>query len=392
MRKNRELPQKITQKQFYFHGKTMSDLQLSTGSELKYWLGFNLVDGLGPAKVQALMMRYKSAEVAWNAPEHELANLGFDRRSLKNFLASRQTIDLDRELKIAEQKGVSLIPFGGEAYSRRLQEIPAPPVLLYVWGEITPSDQQAVAIVGTRRLTSYGRQMSRELAQGLARSGITVVSGLARGIDTEAHHAALDAGGRTIAVLGSGLDFIYPPENRDLVDRILSSGQGAVLSEYPLDTKPQGKNFPARNRIISGLSLGTIVVEGAIKSGAMITAKYAVEQDREVFAVPGFVNSPASAGPNRLIQQGAKLITCVEDVLEEIQVEQAVHQQAFQMALPESAEEAALLPVLSREPQHVDVLALQSKLPSRQVSSTLTLLELKGMVQHVGGMKYVIAK
>lgn len=370
----------------------MSDLQLGTQSELKYWLGFNLVDGLGPAKVQALMMRYDSAEEAWHAPEHELLALGFDRRSLKNFLSSRQTLNLDHELEIAEQKGVTLIPFGDSRYSRRLQEIPAPPVLLYVWGEITPADHQAVAIVGTRRLTSYGRQMSRELAQGLAQSGITVVSGLARGIDTEAHHAALDAGGRTIAVLGSGLDYIYPPENRDLVDRILSSGRGAIVSEYPLATKPQGKNFPARNRIISGLSIGTIVVEGAIKSGAMITAKYAVEQDREVFAIPGFVNSPASAGPNWLIQQGAKLITCVADVLEEVQVDQVIHQQAFQMALPESAEEAALLPVLNREPQHVDELAIQSKLPSRQVSSTLTLLELKGMVQHVGGMKYVLSR
>jgi DNA processing protein len=257
---------------------------------------------------------------------------------------------------------------------------------------LTDSDRQALAIVGTRRLTSYGRQMARELAQGLSRTGITVVSGLARGIDTEAHHAALDAGGRTIAVLGSGLDFIYPPENRDLVDRILTSGQGAIISEYPLATKPQGKNFPARNRIISGLSLGSIVVEGAIKSGAMITARYAVEQNREVFAVPGFVNSPASAGPNRLIQEGAKLITCVEDVLEEIQVEQVIHQQAFQMALPASAEEAALLAVLSGEPRHIDELAQLSSLPSRQVSSTLTLLELKGMVQHVGGMKYVIAR
>ncbi|MFK7804388.1 MAG: DNA-processing protein DprA [Anaerolineae bacterium] len=370
----------------------MSDLLKAHDPHLKYWLGFNLVDGLGPSKVQALLERFGDPKSAWHAPEFDLVRLGFDSRSLKNFLKSRQTIQLESELSRIIDKGVALLPFGSDEYPRYLKEIPAPPVVLYVWGNLLPTDQQALAIVGTRRLTSYGRQMARELAQGLARSGITVVSGLARGIDTEAHHAALDAGGRTIAILGSGLDFIYPPENRDLVDRILTSGQGAVISEYPLATKPQGKNFPPRNRIISGLSLGTIVVEGAIKSGALITARYAVEQNREVFAVPGFVNSPASAGPNRLIQEGAKLITCVEDVLEEIQVEQVIHQQAFQMALPESAEEAALLPVLSNEPQHIDGLAKLSGLPSSQVSSTLTLLELKGMVQHVGGMKYVIAR
>lgn len=370
----------------------MSDLLNSTSPHLKYWLGFNLVDGLGPAKVQALLERFGNPEAAWHAAELDLARLGLDSRSLKNFLKSRSSLNLDAELAKVNAKGVKLIPFGSDTYPHCLKEIPAPPVVLYVWGDLHDADRQALAIVGTRRLTAYGRQMARELAQGLARSGITVISGLARGIDTEAHHAALDAGGRTLAVLGSGLDFIYPPENRDLVDRILASGQGAIISEYPLATKPQGKNFPPRNRIISGLSLGTIVVEGAIKSGALITARYAVEQNREVFAVPGFVNSPASAGPNRLIQQGAKLITCVEDVLEEIQVEQVIHQQAFQMALPESAEEAALLPVLSGEPKHIDELAKLSGLPSSQVSSTLTLLELKGMVQHVGGMKYVLAR
>ncbi|MFT5193362.1 MAG: DNA processing protein [Cellvibrionaceae bacterium] len=370
----------------------MSDLLKTEDSHLKYWLGFNLVDGLGPSKVQALLERFGNAEAAWHAPELDLARMGFDSRSLKNFLGSRQVINLEEELAKVMNKGISLLPFGSDDYPRYLKEIPAPPVVLYVWGTLLPADHQALAIVGTRRLTSYGRQMTRELAQGLSRSGITVVSGLARGIDTEAHYATLDAGGRTIAILGSGLDYIYPPENRDLVDRILSSGQGAVISEYPLSTKPQGKNFPARNRIISGLSLGTIVVEGALKSGAMITARYAVEQNREVFAVPGFVNSPASAGPNRLIQEGAKLITCVEDVLEEIQVEQVIHQQAIQMALPESAEEAALFPVLNSEPQHIDDLAKLSELPASQVSSTLTLLELKGIVQHVGGMKYVLAR
>ncbi len=197
----------------------------------------------------------------------------------------------------------------------------------------------------------------------------------------------LDAGGRTIAVLGSGLDHVYPPENRALAKQIAESGRGAVMSEYELGTKPQAKNFPPRNRIISGLSLGTIVVEGDMTSGAMITAKFALEQNREVFAVPGYVTSPASSGPNWLIQQGAKLITNVQDVLDELKLGEPAEKAAVQMALPTSPEEAELMPFLTREPQHVDDIARTADLPSAYVSSTLMMLELKGLVQHVGGMK-----
>lgn len=354
----------------------------------KYWLGFNIVAGIGTAKLQALLDAFGTAEAAWNASPLELERLGLDRRARENLLHARQTVDLEAKLTHVRRAGITLLHWNTADYPRYLREVPMPPPVLYMHGRLTEQDQFAVAIVGTRKLTSYGKQMARELAVGLAQKGITVVSGLAKGVDAVAHQAVLDAGGRTIAVLGSGLDHVYPPENRTLAKQIAESGQGAVISEYELGTKPQAKNFPPRNRIISGLSLGTIVVEGDMTSGAMITAKFALEQNREVFAVPGYVTSPASSGPNWLIQQGAKLITNVQDVLDELKLGEPAEKAAVQMALPTSPEEAELMPFLTREPQHVDDIARTADLPSAYVSSTLMMLELKGLVQHVGGMKY----
>jgi DNA processing protein len=248
-----------------------------------------------------------------------------------------------------------------------------------------------VAVVGTRRLTAYGRQVTRDIVSGLVRNGVTIISGLARGIDAVAHQAALDAGGRTIAVLCSGLDFIYPAENRSLVKEIIS-GRGAVISEYGLGVQPEAKNFPPRNRVISGLSLGVIVVEAGKRSGALITANFALEQGRDVFAVPGNINSVASKGPNRLIQDGAKLVTCADDVLDELNLQMVVEQTAVQLLLPETAEEAALLAHLNYNPIHVDELGRATGFPTNLVSSTLTMMELKGMVQQTGGMSYILSR
>jgi DNA processing protein len=214
---------------------------------------------------------------------------------------------------------------------------------------------------------------------------------LARGIDAVAHKTAVDMGGRTIAVLGSGLDAIYPAEHRLLAQNI-ANGYGALISEYGLGVQPEAKNFPPRNRIISGLSLGILVVEAGERSGALITTNFAAEQNRDVFAVPGNINSPASKGPNQLIQQGARLVTCVEDILEELNVHMVAEHTAVQMALPESAEEIALYAHLSAQPIHIDDLSRASGLPTGMVSSTLTIMELKGMVQQVGGMNYILCR
>ncbi|MCA9991553.1 MAG: DNA-protecting protein DprA [Ardenticatenaceae bacterium] len=358
-------------------------------SDLKYWLGFNLVKGIGPAKLQALLDYYGHIGAAWRAQESQLRLLGFDRRTILAFQETRQTVDLDAYQQQVEKAGLTVLTWDSEGYPAGLRQVPAAPPLLYVAGTLTEADRWAVAVVGTRRLTTYGRQITRELVTGLVHSGVTVVSGLARGIDIIAHKTALEMGGRTIAVLGSGLDAIYPPEHRTIAAQIVQNGQGALVSEYALGVQPDARNFPPRNRIISGLTLGTVVVEAGEPSGALITANFALEQNREVFAVPGNINSPASRGPNRLIQQGAKLVTRVEDILEELNLTLVTEQVAVQLALPESAEEAALLATLTAQPTHIDDLSRETGLPAALVSSTLTLMELKGIVQQVGGMNYV---
>jgi DNA processing protein len=361
-------------------------------SDLKYWLGFNLVKGIGPAKVQAMLDYFGNLDLAWQAPEAELERVGIDRRAREALLEARASVDLDQVEARVEEAGFRILTWEMEGYPRYLREIPAAPPVLYLAGELQVGDEWAVAVVGTRRLTAYGRQVTRELVAGLARNNVTVISGLARGIDGIAHKVALEMGGRTIAVLGSGLNCIYPPEHRKLAQRIVKERRGAIVSEYALDTRPEARNFPPRNRIISGLALGTIVIEAGERSGALITADFALEQNREVFAVPGNITSRASHGTNRLIQQGAKLVSSVTDVLEELNLTMVPQQVAVQMVLPESAEEAALLQHLSPQPIHVDELSRASGLPSAEVSSTLTLMELKGMVQQVGGMRYVLSR
>lgn len=358
-------------------------------AELKYWLGFNLVKGIGPAKLQALRDYYGTLDAAWQATPLQLEKIGFDQRAIKNFLEARVALNLDAEMARVEKRGLRLITWDTPEYPAYLREVPNAPPLLYMWGGLEEGDRLAVAVVGTRRLTAYGRQVTRDLVAGLVLNGVTIVSGLALGIDAVAHKTALELNGRTIAVLGSGLDSIYPPENRQLAQQI-AQGNGAVLSEYGLGAQPDAKNFPPRNRVISGLSLGVIVVEAGERSGALITANFALEQGREVFAVPGNISSPSSKGTNRLIQQGAKLVGSVDDVLDELNLKLVIEQTAVQLALPETAEEAALIAHLSGQPVHVDELCRATGLPTSLVSSTLTMMELKGMIRQVGGMNYTL--
>jgi DNA processing protein len=263
-----------------------------------------------------------------------------------------------------------------------------------VRGTLAPADEWALAIVGTRRASPYGKQMTEKLAGELARQAITVVSGLARGIDTVAHQAALAAGGRTIAVLGCGPDLVYPPENAKLAARIVENG--AVITEFPPGTQPEAGNFPARNRLISGLSLGVLVTEAPETSGALITTRFAAEQGRDIFAVPGNVTSRSSVGANRLIQDGAQMVLEVGDILSELNLHLAPQQLELlelREALPENASEARLLALLDAgdEPAHIDDLCRASGLPVAEVSGTLVMLELKGLVRLVGPMTYVKA-
>jgi len=357
---------------------------------LQYWVGFSRVPGIGPVRLRALLDHFGDVRQAWDASTATLHALGFDRRTIESFVTQRRKLDLAAELDRVVQQGVVVLTWDSPDYPSLLMNIPDPPPVLYVKGELLPHDEWALAVVGTRRATVYGREATRTLVSGLAPVGITIVSGLARGIDTHAHQIALDAGGRTVAVLGSGVDIIYPAQNRKLAQRIVDNG--ALVSEYPLGTKPEGGNFPRRNRIISGLSLGVLVIEGSERSGAIITADYAAEQGREIFAVPGNILNRNSDGPNRLIQQGAKLVTTVGDVLEELNLTMVAEQVEAREIIPDNEAEAVLLNHLSSDPVHVDELGRVAGLPINEVASTLTLMELKGKVRQVGGMHYVIAR
>jgi DNA processing protein len=363
-------------------------------TDRRYWIGFNRVRGIGPAKVRALLDHFGDLAAAWRAPQAALSQAGLDRRAIESLEAVRAAIDLERALAELEQNGIQTLCWEDEDYPRRLREIDHPPPLLYLRGALTESDDWAVAIVGTRRATAYGKDATHELASVLASAGVTIVSGFARGIDAAAHVAALEAGGRTIAVLGSGLDKLYPPEHAALAERVRA--HGAVVTDYAPGTPPEASNFPPRNRIISGLSLGVIVVEAGEGSGALITTQFAVEQGREVFAVPGNIFNRGSRGPNTLIQQGAKVVLTAEDVLEELNLKMAAqHAQArAQLSLFAGADETErlLLAHLSAEPLHADELSVLAGMPIALVSSALAMMELKGMARQAGGMKYVLAR
>jgi len=353
----------------------------------QYWVGFNLVKGIGAVRFRALLDFFGDAGMAWQAPTEALREAGLSQKLIENLCRLRTQVSLDQVWERIHSLGVDVLTWDDPGYPRRLKDIDQPPPVIYLRGQLKPEDEWAVAIVGTRRITAYGRQVTEEIASALAHSGVTVVSGLALGVDTVAHTAALKAGGRTLAVLGSGVDHIYPPANQRLAEQI--SQQGAVISDYPLGTQPEGINFPPRNRIISGLSMTVVVTEAGANSGALITASFAAEQGRDVFAVPGNIFAPQCQGANHLIQEGARPLLNPRAVLETRNLTLVTEQRAARSALPSDPTEAQLYQILSLEPIHVDDLRAQAGLPIDKVSATLALMELKGMVRQVGGMNYV---
>ena len=385
-------------------------------NELKYWVAFHRISGLGPARFAKLESYFGNLEDAWNSSPSQLSAAGLDARTTAEVQSDRPRIDPDGELEALDGAGVRAIHLRSEEYPHRLREIFDPPSVIYVKGNLAPEDERGVAVVGTRRASPYGREMARRLAGDLAASGVSVFSGLARGVDGIAHQAALDAGGRTVAVVGGGLDSIYPPEHAALASRICD--QGAMISEYPLGKLPQAQHFPRRNRVISGLSLGVLVVEAGMKSGAMLTVRWALDQDREVFAVPGPVISENSAGTNWLIQQGAKLVVDHNDVLDELNIAGIGHQLELdraqsQAAVPaangshETADGAVCAAGISANNEithnrilgalcdlggqaHVDDLIRTVGLPPADVMAGLTVLELEQKVRQSGGMQFVV--
>lgn len=357
-------------------------------SENAYWLAFSRVSGIGPKRILNLLAGFGSLEAAWKASEGQLRQAGLDDSALTSLLHARTRLDLSSEVMKVKKSGARFLTLVDPAYPPLLKPLPDAPPVLYVLGELAPEDQRALAVVGTRKPTQYGLIAAHDLAREMAARGVTIISGLAHGIDTVAHNGALNGGGRTIAVLGCGIDRVYPPDNADLAHKIARNG--ALISEFPVGTPPDGRNFPRRNRVISGLALGVLVVEAPEGSGALITATVAAEQGRDVFAVPANIYNKTGAGCNRLIQDGAKLVMGHQDILDELQVaythlETAATTERIQ---PANAEEAALLRVMGADPLHIDDIARAAGLPIAVVSSTLTILELKGLAQMVGHMQY----
>lgn len=363
----------------------------SDAAERACWIALLRVPGLGPVKFGRLIEGLGTAVATWEAGRDALRAAGLDAKTADALLEFRRGHDPLRAYGQVVLQGITVLTLADAAYPPLLKEIYAPPPVLFLRGELAPDDRLCLAVVGTRGVTAYGRLITERFVSALVEHGVTIVSGLARGIDAVAHRTTLEAGGRTIAVLGSGVDVIYPSEHRGLAESIAVNG--ALVSDYAPGTKPERDNFPARNRLIAGLTRGTLIVEAGEVSGALITARMALEQNREVFAVPGNVTSAASAGVNALIRRGeAKLVARVEDILEELHPDLVAEQLSLSDLLPENELEGAILRALSAEPLHVDDLSRATSLPIATVSSTLTMLEMKGVVKSAGGMVYARAR
>jgi len=381
------------------------------------WLALKGIPGVGPVLFQRLLARFGQPAAVFQARREELLSVkGVNPDLARDLLAFRDWDRVEAQLAALAAAGVEVLLQNDPRFPARLKQIPYPPPLLFVKGTILPQDDLALALVGTRSASYYGLKTCRRLAGALAARGISVVSGLARGIDTAAHQGALENSGRTLAVLGCGLDVVYPPENQQLYEQI--PAQGALISEFPLGAPPEAKNFPIRNRIISGLALGVLVVEAGLKSGTSITVRYALDQGREVFAVPGPIDSPTSIGPHRLIQEGAKLVQDIDDIFQELPGLKKGQRRLFGVpggvretpateaapapeaaaavgtsaATPPSAPipEDPLLALLGSDPLSLEEIVRATRLAAAEVLSRLTILELEGLIRELPGKRYVL--
>ena len=362
--------------------------------KIEHWLALNMIPGVGASRCQKLLKHFGAPEAILEADLNELQHVsGIGEYTARQIVSFRDKLDIEREISRIEKQKASIITFSDGNYPSNLKSIFDPPIVLYVRGKLLPEDIIAIAMVGTRRPTTYGKMVAEKLSKELAERDVSIVSGLARGIDTCAHRGALSGGGRTIAVLGCGIDICYPPENRALFDEI--GKRGAVISEFPMGTRPEKMNFPLRNRIISGLSLGAVIVEAGSRSGALITAECALEQGREVFAVPGNIFNLGTKGTHSLIKQGAKLVERCDDIIEEIRCLRDIL--AVSPAMKSSGEvklsqeEERVFNLLSFEPVHIDLISKESGLPMNRISPVLMNLEMKGKIRQVAGKMFLRA-
>jgi len=357
------------------------------------YIGLNMIQQIGPIRIRALVDSLGSPNAIFTASQSDLCTVkGIGPQLAEHIMRQREQVNVRKELDQAKRLGVNLITCDDSDYPRVLKQIPDPPIVLYVKGKLLPSDKHSFALVGTRRCTHYGLRVSDLLAQQLAKIGYTINSGLARGIDTAAHQGALKAKGRTIAVLGGAIDCLYPEENRKLSEQIVNN-HGALISEFPFGREPDRTTFPYRNRIVSGLSLGVVVIESPIKSGTLITANQAMEHGRAVFAVPGRIDTPSSRGCHQLIKAGAKLVSTVDDILEEFELLIPLEKQQAQretMKRPDialSPDEVRIVQALGQGDMNIDQLAREAQLTSSAVSGLLLGLEMKRILKLLPGRR-----
>lgn len=354
-----------------------------------YLLALQSINGLGPIRLKALLDYFQDSQLAWEAKSADLLGVGLPKNVVQLLEETRKKLNPPDYTDSIRKSGISWVTMYDDNYPKLLKEIYDPPIVLYFTGEILPDDAWAVAVVGTRKMTSYGKLVTEKITQGLVEAGVTVISGLARGVDTQAHKTTVEAKGRTIAVLGGGLKHIFPPENTALAQRI-SQGLGAVVSEFAPSMPCFPGNFPARNRIISGLSLGVVITEAAEDSGSLITAKLALEQGREVFAVPGPITSSLSQGPSVLIKQGARLVTDADEIIEELGISKVQSSKCkVQSDINLAENEKKILEILTNENKHIDEICRELNLAASIVSSGLVKMEILGLVKNLGGGNYI---
>ncbi|OGD63982.1 DNA protecting protein DprA [Candidatus Beckwithbacteria bacterium RBG_13_42_9] len=365
--------------------------------ERDYWLAFSCFPGIGSRRFQVLTKYFGSAKKAWKAKKDIWQKLGLGERIIQDFLFFREQFSFEKEKEKLEKHLISFLTLIDESFPALLKEIADPPFLLYIKGTLLDQDGKALAVVGARKITPYGREVTEKFVSWLAIRGFTIISGLARGVDSVAHRVALGNGGRTVAILGSGLDQVYPPEHKALAQEIIKNG--ALISEYPLGMPALRQNFPPRNRIISGMSLGILVTEGEIKSGTKITSRYAGEQGREVFAVPGPITSPTSAAPSELIKMGAKLVSSGEDILEELKLgrfdktnkinNREQSSRNYQPVNFNNPAEKQIWELLLTGSKHIDELVRSAGMAPAEIMSLLTLMEVSGKVKSIGNGMYM---
>lgn len=356
-------------------------------TEREYLIALSTFTPFGPVRTSLLIKYFKTAKNIWTAKDSSLQEIGLGDKNIRNFIDHRNKFDIKAYFKRLDELAIDVVTIFEDGYPSNLKEISDPPFVLYIRGKLEKTDSRAVAVVGTRMMTNYGKDATEKISTELANFDVTIVSGLALGVDAVAQKSAISAGGRTIAVLASGLDIITPLTNKSLALELIK-GNGAIVSEYPLGHIPFKNDFAVRNRLISGLSKAVVVVEGRIKSGTFYTVDAAANQGRPVFAVPGPITSVTSEGPNYLIQSGAKLITSARDVMEELNMQAVVDLEFSKKVMPSDEMEAQILEILECEALHLDEVVRISGRKTSEVSGRLTIMEMKGLVKNVGGSVY----